>query len=392
MKRPALALAVGLLAVAAVAGVARAALEQGPQSLEARTQAVASTLRCPTCDNLSVADSPEAMAQSMRAEITDQLDQGRSPDQIRQWFHDRYGPWILLNPPGEGIGTVVWLMPVAALVVAAAIGAWLLRGRRSRRTPDVGTGDLLWRWQHDDLSLPESPEGERVEAALSWLDETERNATANPQARIVAEHELATAWEALHTPDQHDNRGRALGWGTGALVLVVAVAAALPTAIATRGIGEVATGTIPADTSPPAGDDGAAAGPSRETAPTAPEATTPELLAELQQAAAAEANPQEAATAVEDRLPAAFSPEQRLNIALASLQQQHLAAAEALATSVLADRPEHLEATLLRGLALTARGDDAGPRWLRHFTDAAPSDHPGQPLAKAALRDSGRTR
>lgn len=392
MKRPALALAVGLLAIAAVAGIARAALEQGPQSLEARTQAVASTLRCPTCDNLSVADSPEAMAQSMRTEITDQLDQGRSPDQVRQWFQDRYGPWILLNPPGEGVGLMVWLMPLVVLVGAAAIGVWLLRGRRSARTPDVGTGDLLWRWRHDDLSLPESPEGERVEAALSWLDEAERTATANPRARNVAEHELATAWQALHTPDQHGNRGRPLGWGAGALVLVAAIAAALPTAIATRGIGDVATGTIPADVGQPTGGDGSAADPSRETAPTAPEATTPELLAELEQAATAEADPQEAAAAVDNRLPSDFSDEQRLNIALASLQHQHLAAADALATSVLANRPEHLEATLLRGLALTARGHDAGPRWLRRFTDAAPSDHPGQPLAEAALRDSGRSR
>lgn len=389
MKRPALALAVGLLAVAAVAGIARAALEQGPQSLEARTQAVASTLRCPTCDNLSVADSPEAMAQSMRAEITEQLDRGRSPDQVRQWFQDRYGPWILLNPPGEGIGLVVWLMPVAALVVAAAIGTWLLRGRRSDPASDVDTGHLLWRWRHDDLSLPEAPEGERVEAALRWLDETERNARANPRARTVAEQELATAWQALHTPDPHGSRGRALGWGTGALVLVVAVAAALPTAIATRGVGEVATGTIPADADQPIDGNGPATDPSRATAP---EATTPELLAELEQAAAAEADPQDAAAAVEDRLPAEFSHEQRLNIALASLQQQHLAAADALATSVLANRPEHLEATLLRGLALTARGDDAGTRWLRRFTDAAPPDHPGQPLAEAALRDGGRTR
>src|SRR5262245_29414224 len=63
-----------------------------------RVREVARDLQCPICQNLSVADSPSALAGDMRALIAKQLEQGRSKEQIEQYFVERYGEGILLSP------------------------------------------------------------------------------------------------------------------------------------------------------------------------------------------------------------------------------------------------------------------------------------------------------
>lgn len=132
-----MALAAALLL--AVGGVALAALRgpEPPRTLEERTQEIASGLRCPVCQNLSVADSPSGLAREMREAIADRLRAGQSPDEIRAYFVDRYGKWILLAPSGEGLGAVAWLAPAAALAVGVLAVTLVLRRRRPEGEPAV---------------------------------------------------------------------------------------------------------------------------------------------------------------------------------------------------------------------------------------------------------------
>lgn len=148
---------VGLLAVL---GLAYAGLSSPPRSLDAGTRDVAQTLRCLTCIGEDVADSTAPMAEAMRTTIGEQLEQGRSADEIREWFADRYGPAVLLEPPMTGRGGLIWLLP--ALLVGG--GAWALlrqRERRRRVVPVVGAVFLagmvllLWRVPSPDIALAE---------------------------------------------------------------------------------------------------------------------------------------------------------------------------------------------------------------------------------------------
>lgn len=124
---------IGPLAVAAVlalGGILAVATINAPPA-GSTAQALAAELRCPDCQALSVAESRTAAANAIRSEIAAQLAAGRSADEVRQHFVDRYGEWILLRPAAP----LAWLLPVVATVAAVALlGLWLWR-RRSAPVP-----------------------------------------------------------------------------------------------------------------------------------------------------------------------------------------------------------------------------------------------------------------
>ena len=106
---------------------------------------VAAQLRCVVCQNLSVADSPSEMASQMRAIVRERLAAGDSPAQVRQYFVDRYGEWILLAPPRRGFTLLVWLAPLVAVVVGVVIVALRISGWTAPRRPTPPPVDAAMR-------------------------------------------------------------------------------------------------------------------------------------------------------------------------------------------------------------------------------------------------------
>lgn len=106
----------------------------GP-ALDRASKDVSSVLRCPVCQGLSVEDSPSGMAQAMRAQVREMTAQGYGEEQILTYFERSYGEFVRLEPRREGINWFVWLAPIGALAIGAAvIFAVLRRG-------DAGAGD-----------------------------------------------------------------------------------------------------------------------------------------------------------------------------------------------------------------------------------------------------------
>jgi cytochrome c-type biogenesis protein CcmH len=92
-------------------------------AIERMTTVLASELRCPVCQGNSIQDSPSELALQMRDVIRDQLRAGKTPDEVRAYFVDKYGEWILLSPKAEGLNLVVYIIPLLA-VLAGGLVVW----------------------------------------------------------------------------------------------------------------------------------------------------------------------------------------------------------------------------------------------------------------------------
>jgi cytochrome c-type biogenesis protein CcmH len=116
----------------------------GPARLEARTFEIAEKLRCPVCVSESVAQSSSSISIEMRQIIQAQLEQGRGEREILAFFQERYGDWILLEPPKRGLHLLVWLLPAAAALAGlVALTLFMRRWLSASREPvDVDESDL----------------------------------------------------------------------------------------------------------------------------------------------------------------------------------------------------------------------------------------------------------
>ncbi|MGH3738753.1 MAG: cytochrome c-type biogenesis protein CcmH [Micromonosporaceae bacterium] len=266
-------LAVLALAVGG-AGLWQSSREPPPRTPDAVAQEVAESLRCPTCQGLSVADSNAPMAAGMRRIIREQAEAGRSPEEIRGYFTQRYGEWILLDPPRRGLTWLLWLLPVLAVPAGAVLAA---RAARKRPDPVLDEAQLARAAAvYDDYltgrhTPDDSPGGERVAAALELLEsldedpppETEgddaRRLALSRLAAALAEPEPATAAADPPADDEPEDeesateetgtgslaaRRRRAAWAVLNVGIVLAAALLLLNNLGERGPGGVPTGVL----------------------------------------------------------------------------------------------------------------------------------------------------
>ena len=104
--------------------------------LEDKTKVVASELRCPVCQGLSIQDSPSELSQQMRTVVKERLATGESEQQVKDYFISKYGEWILLEPEARGFNLLVYALP--ALLVVGGAGLIVLLVKRWTAAPAAG--------------------------------------------------------------------------------------------------------------------------------------------------------------------------------------------------------------------------------------------------------------
>ena len=124
--------------------------------------AIAKQLYCPVCPNTPLDVCETQACKDWRAQIRDQLAAGWSEERIIDYFVTQYGERVLAEPGRKGFTSLVWVLPVIAVLLGLAVVWQVLRSWRSRQDLQVETS----------ISTPQiSPEIlKRIEQELQEMD------------------------------------------------------------------------------------------------------------------------------------------------------------------------------------------------------------------------------
>lgn len=109
-----------LVVLAAALVVGSGVVRGGPASPAQRAAALEAQLKCPSCEDVSVADSSAPTAVAVRRQVAAMIAAGRTNQEIETSLVARYGETILLAPPASGLAALVWIVP--GVVGAGAVG------------------------------------------------------------------------------------------------------------------------------------------------------------------------------------------------------------------------------------------------------------------------------
>jgi cytochrome c-type biogenesis protein CcmH len=103
--------------------------------VEQRLKSLAEELRCLVCQNQTIADSNAPLALDLRNQIRQQVAQGKSDAQIRDYLVERYGDFVLYRPPLKASTLLLWIGPFVLIAVGAIVFAVVIRRRPAANAP-----------------------------------------------------------------------------------------------------------------------------------------------------------------------------------------------------------------------------------------------------------------
>ncbi|MGN6479708.1 cytochrome c-type biogenesis protein [Luteibacter sp.] len=101
---------------------------------EVRFQKLSTELRCPMCQNETLADSNAPIAHDLRRQIFEMMQAGKSDAEIKAYLVDRYSDFVLYKPPVEPKTWLLWFGPLVVLAIGGFVVAVQVR-RRARQAP-----------------------------------------------------------------------------------------------------------------------------------------------------------------------------------------------------------------------------------------------------------------
>jgi cytochrome c-type biogenesis protein CcmH len=114
----------------------------GSQTPAQRADGIASRVKCPTCQGLSVSQSKTGISIAIHEEIDRQVALGRTDAEVIEYISQKYGDGLLINPPATGAGAVVWVAPIAFLIVSFVAMGLAFRRWKSASGRTVDDADL----------------------------------------------------------------------------------------------------------------------------------------------------------------------------------------------------------------------------------------------------------
>ncbi len=127
-----------LLAASALAQNPIQPLEFASETQRERYHALIDELRCTVCQNQALASSDAPLAADLREAVYRQIREGRADSEIRQFMRDRYGDFVLYNPPLAAHTLLLWAGPPLLLIIGGILAALIVRAQRRRLAESTG--------------------------------------------------------------------------------------------------------------------------------------------------------------------------------------------------------------------------------------------------------------
>jgi cytochrome c-type biogenesis protein CcmH len=105
------------------------------EAQEQQFRELTTQLRCPKCQNNSIADSNSMIATDMRQKVYELMQEGQTRQQVIDYMIDRYGYFVTYEPPVTPVTVLLWLLPALFLLVGG--GMIFRRARRHQREPSM---------------------------------------------------------------------------------------------------------------------------------------------------------------------------------------------------------------------------------------------------------------
>lgn len=155
MKRFAFFLALIFLFGVTVGHAAAQGSNPPPTPSPDEVNAIASNLYCPVCANVPLDACGTAACAQWRQQIADLLTQGKSAQQIYDYFAEQYGPSVLAAPPARGLNWLVYILPPLGVLLGAvllwrALAAWKCKTPAAAKVA-VKPGDKYSRQLEEEL-------------------------------------------------------------------------------------------------------------------------------------------------------------------------------------------------------------------------------------------------
>ena len=148
-----------LVFAAIIVAVAGCSTTDEVPDLERRAQQINKSVMCPVCPGESIDQSQHPLAVQMRGAVDEKLGEGWSDGQVREFFVERYGPAVLMEPPAKGAHLVAWIVPPLGTALALVALYLVVRLMARPRSRPAAVADEMTDAERDEYVA-------RIEAAL----------------------------------------------------------------------------------------------------------------------------------------------------------------------------------------------------------------------------------
>ena len=96
----------------------------GSENLENK---IYKNLRCLICQGQNISDSNSDFAETIKSVVKDKLSEGLNEKDIYKFLADKYGDWILYNPPFKSNSYLLWILPYVIFILGAFFLLFIIR-------------------------------------------------------------------------------------------------------------------------------------------------------------------------------------------------------------------------------------------------------------------------